>query len=149
MTTSSRAPIALAVNEVRIDNRSEPPAEGSFKDRRHSETLVSATESFLQSRLLADGGNGWAQAEITHAVIVERERATTPGFKGAFVEEADSELIADLTVRLGIIGAAGIEENAVEVKVGRTRQLSEKMDVLQKSAAADILVNDLLRQLDD
>jgi len=149
VTTSSRAPIALAVNELRIDNRSEPPADATFKDRRASESLVNATESFLANRLLADGGNGWLQADITDAAIIERPRQTTPGIRGALVEEADAELVADLTVRLGIFGADGLEQNAVDVKVGRTRQLSERLDVLQKTAEAESLVTDLLRQLDD
>lgn len=149
VTTSTRAPIGLAVNELRIVSEAPEPPTGTFKDKRNSARLVDSTRDFLGNRVRAGGGEGWAQMTITQAEIIERPLATTAGLKGLLLQEADAEFDADLGVRIAVMDGQGLERAFVEAKVGRTRPLSESLDVLGRTAEAEILIGDLLRQLDD
>lgn len=149
VTTSARAPIAFAVNEIRIAVEAIEPSSGTFVDKRHSGRLIDSTHEFLKNRIRASGGEGWLRASISEASIVERPLETTQGLKGILIEEADAEFVADLGIRLAIMDGGGLERAFVEAKVGRTRALSENLDVLGRTAEAEILIGDLLRQLDD
>lgn len=141
--------MALAVAELRIGATATEPASGNFKDRRYSARLVDSTQNFLKSRIRAGGGDGWAMVTVTNATIVERALETTEGIKGLLIKEADAEFVADLAVRVAVMDGLGLERAFVEAKVGRTRQLSEDLDVLGRTAVAEDLIDDLLRQLDD
>ena len=149
VTSSARAPISFAVNELIIANEAPPPTSGDFKDKRNSARLVDKTREFLQGRLRAGGGEGWVKTTIVQADLVERALETTPGIKGILIEEADAEFVGALTVRIAVMDAQGLEVAYVEAKVGRTRPISESIDVLGRTAEAEILIGDLLKQLDD
>lgn len=149
VTTSTRAPITFAVNELRIASEASEPVTSTFKDKRHSARLVDATREFLKNRVRAGGGVGWVKTTITQASIVERPLETTTGIKGLLIEEANAEFDADLAVKISVMDESGLERAYVEAKVGRTRPISESIDVLGRTAEAEILIGDLLRQLDD
>ncbi|MEZ5845432.1 MAG: hypothetical protein R3C70_01645 [Geminicoccaceae bacterium] len=149
VTTSSRAPITFAVSEVREAMEAAPPAAGNFKDRRRSARLGEAAKTFLGKRLLAGGGDGWLDATVTEASLIERQRETTGGFTGFFVREPDADLEAGVVVRLVIRDGLGQERAFADIKVARTRAVPEGLDVIERDAVAEALINDLLRQLDD
>ncbi|MEZ5823871.1 MAG: hypothetical protein R3C97_03745 [Geminicoccaceae bacterium] len=149
VTTSSRAPITLAVNQVRQAMEAPPPASGNFKDRRRSARLGEATKDFLGRRLLAGGGEGGLDAVVTEAILIERPRATTGGFKGFFIKEPDADLDASIAVRLSITDGTGLERAFAEIKVARTRAVTEGLDVIERDALSEALIEDLLRQLDE
>ena len=149
VTTSSRAPIALVVNEIKVESEAAVPAEGNFKDRRRSARLVEATTAFVERRLLAGGGSGWLRALVTEASLIERPRETTGGIAGFFTSEPDADLVADIALRLIVMDELGLEKAFAELKVGRTRPVSEGLDAIERDAESEALITDLLRQLDD
>ncbi|MCB1969221.1 MAG: hypothetical protein R3D03_06240 [Geminicoccaceae bacterium] len=149
VTTSSRAPITLTVNEIHESIEASPPASGTFKDRRRSARLGEAAKSFLQTRLLAGGGSGTLNAVVTEATVIEHPRAKTSGFMDFFVSEPDADFEAELAVRLSITDGLGVETAFAEVKVARTRAVPEGLDVIEQDAISEALINDLLRQLDE
>ena len=148
VTSSTRAPILLDVGEVRVESETPPLTEGDFKDRRRSKRLAEAVTDFLERRVLAGDGTGWVRLSITKASIIERPRSTTGGIVGVFTEEPDSDLNADVAVRLTVIDEVGLERSRHDIAVGRTRALGESLDVVERDAQGEALISDLLRQLD-
>ncbi|MCB2053230.1 MAG: hypothetical protein KDE35_03180 [Geminicoccaceae bacterium] len=149
VTTSPRAPLAMAVSEVEIEAAAAPVYEGDFKDKRRSERLVEATKEFLERRLLAAGGSGLLRATIVQAKLVERPRETKGGIAGVLTRESESTLDGEVGVRLTVIDGSGLEQVAAEVKIGRNRAVPPGLDVIEHDAFAEEFISDLLRQLDD
>lgn len=146
---SSRGPIVLAVEEVIFEDRSTPPSEGNFIDRRRSRELAERAQSFLKSRLQAGGGSGVARVVVEKAVLLERPKPEQAGYLDPVVREADRVLDGSVAVRIAIEDWSGIERAFARAEVARLRPILENTSVASRHAEAKRLVEDLVAQLDE
>lgn len=146
---SARSPLVLTVEEVRIENRSAEPRDGTFIDRRRSRELAERARSFLEKRVRAAGGPGTARVVIERAELVEKPNTKTEGILGVFVREPDRVLDATLAVRISIEDPGGLERAFARAEVARRRAVLEYTDIASVDAEAQRLIEDLLAQFDE
>ena len=101
--------MGLHVSRITVANEAGTPAasaQGGMEERRIEQnypvTPASVGEQWATTRLQAIGTDGTARFVITEAQVVERPVATTPGFKGMFLNEEQFELVGTLKARLEV-----------------------------------------------
>lgn len=146
---STKPPMVFTVSEINFEEPIVPETGTGFRDRMRSERLADATLVFLEDRLQLAGGTGWLQVVIEQASMVEEEIETPTGVRATLTREPDRVLDAQLSVRVAVMGADGLEQAFTEAEVQRRRPVLRNSSVMARDAEAERLIGDLIGQLDD
>ena len=146
--TLAWTPIRLSVSDILITDRSTIDPGADFVSKRRVDELRVAAKDYLGKRFVAAGGNVRALASLEEVRLIERPLETQGGISGFFTSEADAELEGQLTVRMTIVDALGLDQGFAQARVSGTKQVSESLTVIERDAVAKTLMGDLVDSLD-
>lgn len=146
----ARAPIRLAVGELRDGDPPEPLPAANFIDERRSRELAEAVRARLRARLVAAGGAPVARLDLEQAALTERLAAGRQGgVTGLVTREPTFAQEGAVAVRIRILEADGRELARARVAVQRARALPAGSSITRRDEAARALAADVLDQLED
>jgi len=141
-----RAPIALDVAKLRIEQRYEPTLEPPFVEHLMPVSPGAAARQWAEDRLRAGGSEGRATFAIVDASVKEVPLETTEGIQGWFTTEPAERYEARLEVRLE--AARGGETGSLRVKAERATAVQEGASLNERETVWYELVTKLMDDFD-
>ena len=148
LSYQDRTPIRLAVVEVGLESRFEPPAGPTHIEASLPLTPEVATLALLRQRLQAAGTAGGMLAVVEDASVVEETVGPFGGPDATSDPSAQRRLRGRVKVRLVEVDDAGRETAAVTTAVTRTMSVPKEATGARRQAIAYALVRDLVDDLD-
>lgn len=145
-----KSPIKLDVAEIRIRNEFNPPAGQGHTEHLFPTPPADAVRIWAKERLQAVGRDKILEVVINDGSVIETKLKRKGGIEGDFTDEPSERYNATISVSLRLYGGErAISEANAETKVGRMKEVTEKMSVFARRAAFAQMTRDLTKAMDD
>lgn len=134
MTFTHLSPIPLRVERVEITSRYIPPLEAPHVEHRLDLPPYGALRRWGEQRLVAAGGDHWAELVILDASITETALETTAGVRGLFRRDQAARYNGRVAALLSIRNPRGLEVAFVRAEAERSQTMAEGASLAAREA---------------
>jgi len=139
------APIRVNVAQIIIIENYKPPMRTPFVEHEFPVIPANAVRKWVSTRLRASGTSGVLEVLIEDASVKEVPLIKTEGIKGLFTNDQDARYDAKLNITFRIFtGTQAISNASADVKISRSRTISEQTTVNERQAIYHQMVSEMM-----